>query len=238
MNSNMKIENEMIKTKLMERVLDSRKIAFIMCVNNERYLNESLKYLNRLVIPDGYNVEMITVDNAKSMCEGYNRAMLMSDAKYKVYMHQDVFIVNPQFLNNCIDIFNDESVGMIGVVGSIEQPEYSVMWYGKRCGALYSCGINKSGIAMHLTPVTKDYQECYAIDGLLMMTSKDVLWNEDIFDGWDFYDISHSQDIRREGLKVVVPRQDTPWCLHDDGIVNLSKYFDYRERFENEYLNL
>lgn len=222
------------KTNTVE--LEENKITFIMCVNNERYLQENIKYLDRLNIPEGYSVEIITVDDAKSMCEGYNRAMCSSDAKYKIYMHQDVFIVNPNFLIDCLEIFKDDSVGMIGMVGSLKKPDYSVMWYGKRCGGLYSSGVNKSGKAKLEEEITGKYAECFSVDGLLMMTSEDLPWREDIFNGWDFYDISHSQDMKRAGKKVVVPRQDVPWCLHDDGIVNLARYFDYRERFENEYI--
>ena len=32
------------------------------------------------------------------MTSGYNNAMKKTDAKYKVYLHQDVFILNHNFL--------------------------------------------------------------------------------------------------------------------------------------------
>lgn len=32
------------------------------------------------------------------MCAAYNLGMQSSDAKYKIYMHQDVFIRNEEFL--------------------------------------------------------------------------------------------------------------------------------------------
>ena len=40
---------------------------------------------------------------------------------------------------------------------------------------------------------------------------------KDLFDGWDFYDISQCQEFRRTGYKVVVPKQEEAWCIHDDG---------------------
>lgn len=58
----------------------------------------------------------------------------------------------------------------------------------------------------------------------------------DIFDGWDFYDVSESFEHRRKGFKIVVPYQITPWVIHDDGILNLYSYGKYRSRFIEVYL--
>ena len=41
-----------------------------------------------------------------------------SDAKYKVYLHQDVLIVNPNIILDLLDIFKESSVGMVGVTRS------------------------------------------------------------------------------------------------------------------------
>ena len=65
------------------------------------------------------------------MTSGYNSAMTETDARYKIYMHQDVYIINKYFLLNIIDIFNkDDSIGMIGMIGSIHIPPSAVMWLG------------------------------------------------------------------------------------------------------------
>ena len=86
-----------------QRVLDAlgkceydseHKIAFVLCVNNAELYDEALLYLSDLILPDGYDVEIIDIRNATSMCNGYNRALKVTNAKYKVYIHQDVFISN------------------------------------------------------------------------------------------------------------------------------------------------
>ena len=47
----------------------------------------------------------------------------LSSAKYKIYMHQDVFIVNRYFIYDVISIFNaDKAIGVIGLVGSPQLP--------------------------------------------------------------------------------------------------------------------
>ena len=37
--------------------MNDRKICFIACVNNDKYEQEMLKYINHLQIPEGYNIE-------------------------------------------------------------------------------------------------------------------------------------------------------------------------------------
>ena len=70
--------------------MNEHKFAFIICANNEIYLEECLHYLNQLLIPVGYETELLTIYDAKCMTAGYNEGMAATDAKYKIYMHQDV----------------------------------------------------------------------------------------------------------------------------------------------------
>jgi hypothetical protein len=77
--------------------------------------------------------------------------------------------------------------------------------------------------------------EVEAIDGLLMATQYDIPWRDDLFDKWDFYDVSQSLEFIRHGYKVVVPYMETPWCIHDDGFVNLKNYYEEREKLLKEY---
>ena len=71
--------------------MNSSKISFIICANSESALHECEIYIRQLEIPAGYTINILPIRNASSMAEGYNTGMLQSDAKYKVYLHQDVF---------------------------------------------------------------------------------------------------------------------------------------------------
>lgn len=118
-------------------MIDDKKVAFVICVNNELYFEECLWYINQLHIPDGYKKDVIRIAGAESMAQAYNAAMASSDARYKVYLHQDVFIVNRDFIKDCLEIFRqDEQIGMIGMVGSPRLPVSGIMWKEERCGAL------------------------------------------------------------------------------------------------------
>ena len=110
------------------------------------------------------------------------------------------------------------------------------MWYGYRVGILYSNCIYNS----HYNEFEKlsSPKKVDAIDGLLMATQYDIPWRYDIFTGWDFYDISQSFEFRKAGYDIIVPPMDTPWCFHDDGIMNLSNYDKTRKLFRKYYADM
>lgn len=214
--------------------MDDKKICFIACVNQDKYEQEMLKYINHLEIPEGYTVECLSIREAKSMTAGYNEGMMSSEAKYKVYLHQDVFIVNPHFIQDMLDIFADESIGMLGMVGAPQMPENAIMWNAPRVGKIYYSAIYESKES-EIGRIEGKYCEVEAIDGLLMATQYDLPWREDLFHNWDFYDASQSQEFIRKGYKVVVPNQEQPWCIHDDGFYNLKNYYESRKIFNAYY---
>ncbi|MBQ8822684.1 MAG: glycosyltransferase [Lachnospiraceae bacterium] len=216
--------------------MDERKFCFIICSNNEEYLEECFFYINRLEVPEGYSIDAVSIFDAESMTSGYNEAMNATDAKYKIYLHQDVFIIYKGFLQAVLDIFqSDSTIGMIGMVGAPKMPVGGVMWLGHREGMLYGSNDVKGDYRTYQYQLKDGLHEVEAVDGLMMITSADIPWREDKFDGWDFYDVSQSFEFRRYGYKVVVPEQLCPWCKHDDGALNLRNYDKYRKICIEEY---
>lgn len=219
--------------------MDEKKICFIMCVNHERHQREALYYINRLNVPDGYTVEALTVREAHGMAAGYNEAMTASDAKYKVYLHQDVLIVERDFLFSLLELFQDSRIGMVGMVGAPKLSPDGVMWNGPRVGKIYSSTVDCMN-AVTFGEIGKGggktaYQEVEAADGLLLATQHDIWWREDVFQKWDFYDVSQCFEFRKQGYRVVVPQMERPWCIHDSGYVKWSDYDGERRKFLKEY---
>lgn len=219
-------------------MIDDKKICIIACVNNLILWKECLLYIEQLIVPDGYTLEILSIMDAASMTQGYNEAMHATNAKYKIYLHQDVFIVDPFFLLEILETFHiSEKIGMIGVVGTNKMPADGIMWNGERSSSLYS-KINKDIQLCHnyIQPTADKLAVVEAIDGLLMATQYDVPWREDIFQQWDFYDASESFEFRKKGFYVVVPCLGKPLCVHDDGyILNLQNYDENRKIFLKEY---
>lgn len=223
--------------EIKSRTNDERKIAFIVCTNNTFFMDECRFYLEHLAVPEGYNVDIVEITEAKSMTEGYNEGMNYSDAKYKIYLHQDVFIIYRDFLKDLLNIFiNNPDVGMIGMVGTPHLCKDGTMWRGIRFGGFYKLDrLIESGRVRHFFPIRSGFMDVEAIDGLLMATQYDIPWRDDVFHKWDFYDVSQSFEMRRAGYRVVVPGQERNWYIHDCGASNLTNYDGERKLFLKTY---
>ena len=219
----------------MEIMADENKICFIICVNNELFFEECAKYIRWLEVPPGMEIELVEIRDAVSMASGYNEGMKCSDAKYKVYMHQDVFIINRYFIYDIISLFKmSESIGVVGLIGSPKVPENGIMWSEKRVG-YWTEMVSWEG---YRYDSEKDgWWEVEGVDGLLLAAQYDVPWREDLFDGWDFYDLSYCFEMKRRGLRAIVPIQKHIWFIHDDkAALTLWNYNKYRNIFVNEYM--
>lgn len=203
--------------------MDEKQIAFIICADNAQFYNECVWYIDRLEVPEGYSIDILCIQEAESMAEGYNAGRKASDAKYKVYLQQDTFILNRNFIKDMLAVFEtDTSIGMIGLRGVDFLPsdtESNFVW-------------NLGGITLYNGRSTEGYFHegvqkgkftyAQAIDGFLMATQYDVAFREDVGDDWDSYPITHSQEMQRAGYKIAVPYQQAPWCYQDQGIKEFS----------------
>ena len=215
--------------------MDEKQIVFITCVNDEEEYGECCYYLDRLNVPEGYRMDRICVKEAPSMAEGYNAAMNSSDAKYKVYLHQDVMIRNRNFIPDLLAAFaRDRKIGILGVVGSQTQWEDMTQLMSWDAGKVET---DDSDMAFNFEfPKKEDgLTEVWMADGLLLATQYDLTWREDLFDNWHFYDLSQCMEFKKAGYKVAVPWQESAWCYHEASISDVSSYFDYYERFAREY---
>ncbi|WP_273226425.1 glycosyltransferase [Geosporobacter ferrireducens] len=217
---------------------DPQKICFITVVNDEKVYEKALAHIRQLNIPQGYHVEILCIKNAKSMTMGYNRAIRDSNAKYKVYLHQDVFILNRNLIKDFLMIFEKyPDIGLMGMAGAKTIPSSGIWWESShRYGQVFDSHTGKMTL-LRFNQVENEYEKVKAIDGLMMITQYDVPWREDLFDGWHFYDTSQSMEFERAGYEVVIPKQTNPWCIHDCGIVNVENgYEKYRNVFLAEYM--
>lgn len=217
--------------------MDAGKIAFITCVNNEEEYAEALYYIGQLRIPEGYVVDSIAVREAESMALGYQAAMESSDARYKVYLHQDTFLVNRDFISDMLAVFTkDEGIGMLGCIGCEELPLHAQAVSSWNVGRVDNNGFPARMI--HRQSENFEPIEVEALDGLLLATQQDVAWRSSLFDGFDFYDISQCLEMKRRGYRVVVPYQREAWCYHDNGYSKMTKYQEYSRKLAAEYQDI
>lgn len=225
-----------------KKVLDEHSICFISCVNDENEYAGCRQAISELDIPFGYKVEILGVRHAASMTAGYQQAMEASHAKYKIYLHQDVFVINPKLIQDILDIFSAHpEIGMLGLAGSTRFDAKQPIWWNDLLTLYGTCytRIEKDKIIRKYFGAVPNssYIEAAAIDGLFMATQYDLPWRSDLFHGWHFYDVSQSREFINAGYKVVVSHQQEPWVIHDCGQKILDKaYYESMEIFKKNYI--
>ena len=212
-------------------------ISFIYVINDESLFNKSISYLDNLIIPEGISVEIIKLTNETNIFSAYNKGMQMAKGKYKVYLHQDTFIENINLINDLIFNFNyDPSLGLIGLAGAKTLPINGIWWESSDTfGEVIESHTGKLELLKFNEP-SIPFESVAAIDGFFIATQYDILWREDLFNGWHFYDISQSKEFLKAGYRIGIPSQIRPWAVHDCGIVNVKNgYEEARAIFLKEY---
>lgn len=182
----------------------------------------------------GFTIEIIPIYDAKSITAGYQKGMEQTNAKYKIYLHQDTFLLKKDILKELISIFQaDAQIGMIGLIGAHKRKEDGYYINAWDCGSIYHN--IAPGIVEFLPNDGKVTETVEAIDGFFMMTQYDVKFRTDLFDGWDFYDASQVQEMKRAGYKTVVPYQKEPYAYHNNHYSKIEHYEQYRKIYVKEY---
>ena len=214
--------------------IDNHKIAFIICTNSPQYCNECVYYISKLDVPQGYTIDIIAIEQAECITKAYNMAIKESNAKYKIYLHQDVFLVRKDILHELLEIFSNPQIAMIGAAGITTVKPFFSNGFKWDCGVLYVHDALSTSL-LNFGDIHSAYERVQAIDGMFMATQYDLPWREDVFTGWDYYDLSQSMVFLQNGYDIVVPNTTEPWLLHDHGILNYKNYYHWQEVFLKEY---
>jgi GT2 family glycosyltransferase/glycosyltransferase involved in cell wall biosynthesis len=231
--------NKDVSTGIKENFVDNYKVCFICCVNDERISKKALEHIKSLNVPKGFKVQCIFMREVKSIPKAYNFAMSKSNAKYKVYIKDDLFIINANFIIDIINIFNKyKSIGMLGVIGSKEIPLNGDL---RQSSKLYGKIIDTHTGSQKLnenTEIKNIVENVEVISEMIMVTGYDVKWREDIINIDKLYNISQCIEFNKHGYEIVIPKQDEPWCFYACGIIN-NKNSDetYEYSFIKKYLN-
>ena len=186
-----------------------KRIDVIVAVRNsdifQRGLVESLK---DVIVPDGWQVQIIGVAGSGSKAAIYDAAMKESPAKYKIYIDEGCRIANNRFLIDLLDIFSkDKSIGAVGVAGVKQLPLDGVFGQGQEF-----IGIDDN----REEPLHEDGDELLcddvmAVDGCFLATAEDCGWRKDLFKEDAYVVLAQCFEVRRRGKRVVAPGRNLHW---------------------------
>lgn len=192
--------------------MNENKICFICNIRDEMEYEESLKYINELIIPDGFEIEIIQKGEHLNTADAYNEAMASSNAKYKIYLDESIFIIDKQFLFTLIDVFSsNQQIGMIGAIGAKQVPDtFNWVESNYKVGSVYT----QRGESLELIeflPSTSDFEEVAVLDRAILATQYDIPFNEADVE----YDISQSVKFIEQGYKIGVLIKNLPFTIVD-----------------------
>lgn len=218
-------------------------ITCIVCVNDERKYAECERYLKNLVIPEGFQLDIFPVRGATSITSAYQDAMKRTKMGIKIYLHQDLLIIDRYFLYDMLSAFQEyPEIGIIGIAGTPEIPDSCVWWHAKeKYYGLFQDNVSNFGAYGFRSGTSEfdhgSWQEVGMLDGVLLVTCVDIPWRTDLFDGWHFYDMSQCMEFRRKGYAAAVLRFEKPCAIHFEKCEPRldSQYEKYRKCYQSEY---
>jgi glycosyltransferase involved in cell wall biosynthesis len=194
-------------------------ISYITCTHNKNILEKCL--LRSLILKD--DDELIVVENAKSIAEGYNTGIDQAKNKIKCFIHHDLIVTNPILLRMNLIAYCIEEIGMVGVIGSVT--DAAPWWDGQCVGSVVD---SRNGILYF-----NDGKEfCLHLDGLILATYQDVRFDEYI-PGFHFYDQDICKQMEKQGKKNFCVKDGYRMVTHfTNGPNNIAQINGYAEAME------
>lgn len=193
---------------------DDFKICFIIAVSDEKVFEQCAASIEALKIPSGFTVDKVLLDNPCNFATAYNKAMHESDAKYKIYLRQETQILNLNILNDLLALFSaNPEIGMVGVRGAKTLPVSGLWWdSNKKFGKLVEA-MPDGKTLLSLGEVSGPFESVKVLDGILLATQVDLLWNHQLIGSLGFLESAHSLEFIKQGYQLAVPHQEDAWCL-------------------------
>ncbi len=231
-----------MRATIDDSVRNEQEVSYVMCANRTDYVDEVVMYLKRQKLPEGFNMKVYVVTGAKSMCAGYNVGMMCSDSRYKFYIHQDTFIAEENYTSKLIHYLSTTKYNMLGLAGVANMADTGRWWDGEDEKKLMCLYQDMAIYIIHSANLYMEETVCdvQVLDGVLLATNRDVLWREDLFPYFHFYDVSQCMEFQRKGYAVGFINVKPTSVFHEVNVDRGSRseelYEESREVFVREYM--
>jgi GT2 family glycosyltransferase len=183
--------------------------------------------------------EFIGVHDAKSLCEGYNRALAHAKGDRLIFCHDDIEVLNGDFrpkLIGHLDRFDVVGVAgsdrLVGGLWSLAGPPFIH-------GQIAHPNLPSQAYEVEIfsTPA-RAVRNIQGLDGLFLAARREVLerirFDEQTFDGWHGYDIDFTFAAHLAGFKLGVAC-DINILHHSVGTIGPA-WEHYARRFNQKYV--
>jgi hypothetical protein len=213
-------------------------LSIIICCNDKEQYNEfcypalyRTDQLLRMLGQDPLDIQLIY--NVETIFKGNNEGIEKAKYPIKVFMHQDVNLLQTTWLMKIVKAFAENpEYGLLGFCGTKKLPARGFWWEeGKEhlIGELYSGKERAPWVFNRVTELTE--AEC--IDSYFMVTNRDVLFDPSL-PGFHLVDMDYSRTFSSLGYKIgVVPHK--AWHIGTIRDQDTTKYLEaHYEKWEKK----
>jgi glycosyltransferase involved in cell wall biosynthesis len=188
-------------------------------------------------------IDYVLIDNSSGrsgICAAYNAGVEKAAGDILVFMHEDVFFMEPAWDKLLASKFADPGIGLVGVAGTQYLFPDPPGWVAAGRPFIKGKVVHEtnSGANFHLTVFSWDKtdSDVVAVDGLFFAIRKELFsrirFDETTFDGFHFYDLDICMQIRATHRLIVTP---DILIKHQSGGAFNAIWRDYAARFVNKY---
>ena len=216
--------------QMSEMPLREGMISFVVCSIDPLRLGRLTADLERCFASDTY--ELIHIDDARSLSEGYMRGLHRARGESIVFCHDDIGLISPDFataLRRQLMAFD-----LIGLAGTARLSGPTWFWSGPLHSAARIATPSGSGIVAGLLGAQVGAMaDAQALDGVFIAGRREVFehvpFDRETFDGFHFYDIDQSYRAFLAGYRCGVALDLLIW--HQSGGDFTDSWHLYADRF-------
>ena len=212
--------------------LVAQKVAVLVRRTQEKRYGLCVESLRASRLPAGYALEIFSLAANKPYAAQVNEMLSQTDAKIKIFINDEICLVSPLAIEQMLEIFRKENIGMVGFMGSrslpvsgnfLEAPDVWGSVHMPMKGSLEEIRFGKAATHEFTTGVRFLCPSFFA-------TQVDIPWDED-YDKQYYAVLAHCRAMEEIGQKMVVPLPREIWCAYQ--MENIS--FDSAEGDRRRY---
>lgn len=190
----------------VRHLVPNKLYSVVVCSIDDRRFEKLTASLARSFGNHAY--EVVRIDNARSMCQGYNEGLKRSRGNRLIFCHDDIEILSDDFVSRIESNFAQFDV--FGLVGTTRLTEGS--WSSAGPPDVHGAVVQPhrteaNQYVLHVfSNIRKPVANAQALDGMLIAarreTAQDLGWDEENISGFHLYDVDFSFRAHLAGLKV------------------------------------
>ena len=213
-------------------VSEVQKIAVLVRRTHEARYALCVESLQAARLPSGYALEIFPLSVSASYAKQVNEILARTAARVRIFINDDVCLTSPLAIEQLLEVFRDETIGMAGIIGSRSLP---------LSGNLLDAPDVWGGVHMPMKDELEEIRFGSRVAGKFIedvrflcpsffATQLDLAWDEG-YAGQYYAVLAQCRVMERRGRRIVVSLPREAWCAYQ--LENIS--FDAGEEDRRKY---